>query len=136
MSRDKRYQRLLNSPRWWEVKREVWQRAVGLCEECQRQGYVTAGVDCHHITPVESAKDLPTMERLCYDLRNIQLLCIPCHIKKHQDMRSHTTTELKANRQRRHDRWVEQMQVKFLNKHDNGRTTTKQTDEGNVHIND
>lgn len=119
MSRDKRYQRLLNSPRWWEVKRVVWQRAGGLCEECKQQGYVTAGVDCHHIVPVETAKDLATMERLCYDPNNIRLLCVPCHIKVHQDMRSHTTAELKANRQRRQDRWVEAMQARFMRPNNN-----------------
>ncbi|MBR1447597.1 MAG: HNH endonuclease [Prevotella sp.] len=114
MSRDKRYQRLLNSPRWWEVKRVVWQRAGGLCEECAKEHYVTPGVDCHHIVPVETAKDVATMEHLCYNPDNVRLLCIPCHIKAHQDMRSHTTEELKANRQRRQDRWVEAMQNKFM----------------------
>ena len=52
MSRDKRYQSLLNSRRWMETKRIVWQRAKGLCEECARKGYVRAGKDCHHIIPV------------------------------------------------------------------------------------
>ena len=114
MSRDPRYQKLLNSKRWWEVKRIVWQRAGGLCEECKQQGFVTAGVDCHHIQPIEKSMSVAEMERLCYDPNNVRLLCVPCHIKVHQDMRSHTTEELKANRQRRQSRWVEQMQAKFL----------------------
>ena len=121
MSRDPRYQKLLNSKRWWEVKRIVWQRAGGLCEECYEQGirergtpYITAGVDCHHIQPIEKSMSVAEMERLCYDPNNVRLLCVPCHIKVHQDMRSHTTEELKANRQRRQSRWVEQMQAKFL----------------------
>lgn len=113
MSRDPRYQRLLNSRRWWEVKRIVWQRAGGLCEECRAQGYVVPGVDCHHIRPVETATSPQEMERLAYDPQNIRLLCIPCHIKAHQAMRSHTTAELKANRQRRLDRWADQMQQRF-----------------------
>lgn len=119
MSRDPRYQRLLNSKRWWEVKRIVWQRANGLCEECKRQGYVTPGVDCHHIVPVESAHSVQEMERLCYDYEhNIRLLCVACHIKVHQEQRSHTTDELKANRQRRTDRWAEAMEAKFMRKTD------------------
>lgn len=116
MSRDKRYQRLLNSPRWWDVKRIVWQRAGGQCEQCRAEGYDTPGVDCHHLRPVESAHSLAEMERLCYDPRNVRLLCVPCHIKAHQDMRSHTTEQLQANRQRAQGRWVEQMQAKFLGK--------------------
>lgn len=127
MSRDKRYQRLLNDKRWQEVKRIVWQRANGLCEQCLADGYVTAGVDCHHVQPVETAKDVATMERLCYDERNVRLLCIPCHIKAHQDMRSHTTAELKANRQRRQERWVEAMQAKFTKRPTDSEPTSPPT---------
>jgi len=91
MSRDKRYQKLLNSKRWQEVKRIVWTRTKGLCERCKREGFLTPGVDCHHIVPVESANpDIPgEMERLAYDVNNIELLCIPCHIKTHEELRSH-----------------------------------------------
>ena len=78
MSRSKRYQKLLNSKRWAEVKRIVWKRAGGLCERCRREGiaagvlpdgYITPGVDCHHKIPVESANpDIPgEMERLAYN---------------------------------------------------------------------
>ena len=97
MSRDKRYQSLLNSRRWLETKRIVWQRANGLCEECARQGYVRAGKDCHHIIPVESGKTIQEMERLCFDPNNIQLLCVPCHIATHKQMHKGT----KANRAER-----------------------------------
>ena len=75
MSRSKDYQRLLNSRRWWDVKRMVWQRAGGLCEECLKQGIVTPGVDCHHIRPVESAHSPQEMEHLCFNTDNIRLLC-------------------------------------------------------------
>ena len=95
MSRDKRYQKLLNSPRWREVKTQVWRRAGGLCERCIREGkaagvpdgYITPGVDCHHIKPVESGRTVMEMEQLCYNPANIELLCVPCHIKVHQEMR-------------------------------------------------
>ena len=100
MSRDPRYQRLLNSPRWTEVKRIVWRRAGGLCERCRREGYVTAGVDCHHKVPVESAKTEEDMKRLAYDWQNnIELLCIPCHIKTHQEMRSHYAETVKERKE-------------------------------------
>ena len=103
MSRDKRYQKLLNSPRWAEVKRIVWQRAGGLCERCKRDGFIRAGVDCHHIKPVEGARteDGPDgMKARCYDPDNIELLCVPCHIKTHQEMRSHTKEQVQANKKR------------------------------------
>ena len=108
MSRDKRYQKLLNSKRWMEVKRLVWQRAGGLCERCKRDGiaergvpYITPGVDCHHKIPVESAKTEQEMERLAYDWRNnIELLCVACHIKTHQEMRSHKADKVAENKRR------------------------------------
>ena len=108
MSRDPRYQKLLNDKRWHEVKRMVWQRAGGLCERCKREGiaergvpYITPGVDCHHIRPVESAKTEEEMERLCYDWQNnIELLCVPCHIKTHQEMRSHKADKVAENKRR------------------------------------
>jgi 5-methylcytosine-specific restriction endonuclease McrA len=114
MSRDKRYQKLLNSREWGEVKRMVWQRAGGLCERCKREGiaergipYITPGVDCHHIKPVESAKTVEEMKRLAYDPSNIELLCIPCHIKTHQEMRSHTSEKVKENKARARQRFME-----------------------------
>ncbi len=107
MSRDKNYQRLLNSPRWAEVKRIVWQRAGGLCERCKREGiaergvpYITPGVDCHHIKPVEGATNEEDMKARCYDDRNIELLCVPCHIKTHQEMRSHKADKVAENKRR------------------------------------
>ena len=107
MSRDKHYQKLLNSKRWAEVKRFVWQRADGLCERCRREGLIRAGVDCHHKTPVESAKTEQEMERLAYDVNNIELLCIPCHIKTHQEMHSHRKEKVKENKARARQRFLE-----------------------------
>ena len=109
MSRDPRYQKLLNSKRWWEVKRLVWRRADGLCEECAKQGRDEAGVDCHHIVPVESAKTVAEMERLCYDPNNIRLLCVPCHVKAHQEMRSHSKAVHQQRAKQTADRWLDSL---------------------------
>ena len=118
MSRSKRYQQLLNSKRWAEVKRIVWKRAGGLCERCRREGiaagilpdgYITPGVDCHHKIPVESANpDIPgEMERLAYNPDNVELLCVPCHIRTHQEMRSHSKEKVAENKQRARQRFLE-----------------------------
>lgn len=111
MSRDIRYQKLLNSKRWMKVKRQVWQRAEGLCERCKRDGiaergvpYITPGVDCHHKIPVESAKTEQEMERLAYDVNNIELLCIPCHIKTHKEMGKFTVKHLSDSKRLRAER--------------------------------
>lgn len=107
MSRDPRYQRLLNDKRWKLLRAEVFRRANGLCELCKAEGFITAGVDVHHIKPVEQAKTVQEMERLAYNPANCQLLCIPCHIKVHQDMRTHTKEKVKENKERARQRFLE-----------------------------
>ena len=132
MSRSKAYQRLLNSKRWAEVKRKVWQRDGGLCERCKRDGiaergvpYITPGVDCHHIVPVESANpdDPQAMERLAYDVNNIELLCIPCHIKTHQEMHSHRKEKVAENKARARRRFLEANDPNYKEE-DNGKMET------------
>ena len=90
-----------------EVKRIVWRRASGLCEDCMKAGRVTAGVDCHHIKPVESGRTEQEMERLCYDPNNIRLLCVACHIKTHADAKSHTKEKVQENKARARRRFME-----------------------------
>ena len=99
------HMRMLNDKRWMETKRIVWARAEGLCEWCKRDGYITAGKDCHHIIPFESAKTTAEMERLCYDPSNCVLLCIPCHVKAHKEMGSKKKEAVKARRDDRFERW-------------------------------
>ena len=113
MSRDKNYQRLLNSKRWQEVKRIVWQRTNGLCEECKRQGIVRAGVDCHHIVPVETATTPQEMERLCFDVNNVRLLCIACHSAIHKGMGKGTRKLAIERAKQRQDRWAEGLMNRF-----------------------
>lgn len=121
MSRDKNYQRLLNSKRWQEVKRIVWQRTNGLCEECKRQGIVRAGVDCHHIVPVETATTPQEMERLCFDVNNVRLLCIACHSAIHKGMGKGTRKLAIERAKQRQDRWAEGLMNRF--------TTAKESTE-------
>ena len=122
MSRDKRYQRLLNDKRWLEVKRMVWQRANGLCEDCLKQGIIRAGVDCHHITPVETATTIQEMERLCYDWRNnIRLLCVQCHSNIHKGMGKGTRKLAQERAKQRQERWSDNLINKFVKQEDNGK---------------
>jgi 5-methylcytosine-specific restriction endonuclease McrA len=121
MSRDRNYQRLLNSKRWQEVKRIVWQRTNGLCEECMKQGIVRAGVDCHHVVPVETATTPQEMERLCFDVNNVRLLCIACHSAIHKGMGKGTRKLAVERAKQRQDRWAEGLMNRF--------TTAKESTE-------
>ena len=107
MSRDPRYQKLLNDKRWKLLRAQVFRRANGLCELCKAEGFITPGVDVHHIRPVEQAKTVQEMERLAYDLNNCQLLCVEHHIKVHQSMRTHSKEKVKENKERARQRFME-----------------------------
>ena len=103
------HMRMLNDKRWLQTKRVVWQRAQGLCEWCKRDGYIVAGVDCHHIIPFESAKTQAEMERLCYDPNNCVLLCVEHHRAEHNQKGYHTKEHVQARRAERFERWKERM---------------------------
>lgn len=47
------------------------------------------------------------MKARCYDPNNIQLLCVSCHIKTHEEMRSHTKEKVKENKERARQRFME-----------------------------
>ena len=111
MSRDKRYQKLLNDKRWKLLRAAVFRRTNGLCEMCLKEGFITPGVDVHHIRPVEQAKTVEGpdgMRARCYDPNNVMLLCVACHIKVHQDMGSHTAKYHKENYKKARNRFMEQ----------------------------
>ena len=128
MSRDPRYQRLLNDRRWRDL-RIAYLREHPLCERCIREGkaagvpegYITPSVDCHHRVPVETAKTLQEMERLAYDWNNLEALCIPCHSRTHREMGKGTKALAKQRAQERHTRWIDSMTKRFTNtNNDNG----------------
>ena len=104
MSRDPRYQRLLNSKRW-KLLRQEYLRAHPLCERCKREGLVRSAIDVHHKVPVESAHSIQEMEQLAFDWNNLQALCIPCHIAVHAEQRSHSKQAHKQREDDRLERW-------------------------------
>ena len=72
-----------------------------------KEGIVTPGVDCHHVIPVETGRTIQEMERLAYDVNNVRLLCVQCHIKVHQSMRTHTKEKVRENKARARQRFME-----------------------------
>ena len=109
MSRNKDYQRLLNSKRWKELR--AWKLQQNpLCELCQAEGYVTSAIDIHHKTPVESARTPQEMEALCFNPSNLQSLCIPCHQRVHREARSHTKAAHLQRERDRLERWKKELE--------------------------
>ena len=131
MSRDPRYQRLLNDKRWWGeggIKVKVWQRAGAVCEQCKEEGIITGSLqsqlDCHHVIPVETGRTIQEMERLAYDVNNVRLLCVQCHIAAHVELKSHT----KANVQER----KQQKRIDFMRRNDPNFREDKPSDHSPV----
>ena len=126
MSRDKNYQRLLNDKQWKLLRAAVFRRTNGLCEMCLKEGIIKPGVDVHHIRPVEQAKTVEGpdgMRARCYDPNNVMLLCVPCHIKVHQEMGSHTAKYHKENYKKARNRFMEQNDPNYKPE-DNGTVET------------
>lgn len=106
MSRNKDYQKLLNSKRWKQLR--IWKLEQNpLCEICEAEGYIRSAIDVHHKTPVESARTPQEMEYLCFNPANLQALCISCHAKIHKEAKSHTKDIHKARGNDALKRWIE-----------------------------
>ena len=109
MSRDKRYQKLLNSKEWKQLRIE-YLREHPLCERCLREGgYIRSAVDVHHRQPVCASMSLAEMRILAYSKSNLEALCIPCHIKVHKAMGKGTKANRKEREQQRMSRWSERV---------------------------
>ena len=105
MSRDPKYQRLLNSKRW-KLLRQEYLRAHPLCEQCKAEGLIRSAIDVHHKIPVESARTPQEMEQLCFNPLNLQALCISCHAKIHREAKSHTKEAHQQREDERLERWI------------------------------
>ena len=60
------------------------------------------------------------MRQLAYDVHNIELLCIACHTKTHQEMRSHKADKVVENKRRGAERRASWLDPNYeANKGDN-----------------
>ena len=109
MSRNKDYQRLLNSKRWKQLRQWKLQQNP-LCELCEAEGFVRSAIDVHHKIPVESARTPEEMKQLCFNPSNLQALCISCHSKVHRDARSHTKVSHQQRERDRFERWKAELE--------------------------
>lgn len=68
---------LYNTTRWRKL-RELKMSLSPLCEQCEREGRITAGELVDHIIPIEDGGAK-------FALENLQTLCRACHNRKHSD---------------------------------------------------
>ena len=106
MSRDPRYQKLLNSKRWKELREWKLRQTEGYCEICYREGWRgidALAVDIHHIVPVESVIDQgeAAMARVCFNPNNLMAVCVRHHCEIHQQAGSHTKEAVNERKQKK-----------------------------------
>lgn len=89
MHRDENYKKLITSPRWARVRRAKVAMNP-LCERCLAKGITTVAEEVHHKEPVQNGPNLYGMERLCYDMDNLESLCSDCHVEAHRELDSYS----------------------------------------------
>lgn len=72
------YQKIYQDTRWKRIRAEKFSLNP-LCEKCIIQGVITQTQEIHHIIPFQSATDQEEIERLAFDIDNLQSLCIRHH---------------------------------------------------------
>lgn len=91
--------RLINCERWRRLRMRVLS-SHPTCVMCEREGYVRAATEVHHVVPVETAFTLREKSALMYDPGNLMPLCHGCHYAIHFAMRKGTTRERQARLQK------------------------------------
>lgn len=82
MSKDKDYNRLIHAAKWLKLRRAVLS-SHPLCEQCEKEGRISAATEVHHCVPCETARNAVEMEILMYDPHNLVALCHRCHVQVH-----------------------------------------------------
>ena len=110
---------IYNSKEWQEL-RIAKLRANPLCEECMKEGIVTAARCVHHVVPIETARTRDDMRRLAFDEHNLMALCFPCHARIHKEMGSNTAKIVRQRAEARQDRWADNLMSKFVTNDNQG----------------
>ena len=105
MSRSPHYIKLMNSRKWRALLMATIKRTNGLCEQCLKEGRVSAATEVHHIRPIESVKDPHVMEQLAYDPSNLAALCRQCHHNAHVLLLKGSKEERKRREKERLERF-------------------------------
>mgnify|MGYP003413256937 CR=1 FL=1 len=105
MSKDKNYNKLIQSRRWLELRR-MKINDTPLCERCAEIGLVVPVAEIHHRRPCEDATTPAEMERLMFDYANLQSLCHDCHVQAHKAMKSKSKAAVRERKEKANARFV------------------------------
>ena len=105
---------IYNSREWKELRVAKLRSTKGLCEECMKEGIVTAARCVHHVVPIETARTKDEMKRLAFDINNLRALCFACHARLHKELGSNTAKIVRQRAEARQDRWKDNIMSKFI----------------------
>ena len=107
---------IYNSREWKELRIAKLRSTDGLCEECMKQGIVTAARCVHHVVPIETSRTKDEMRRLAIDcgLQGLKALCFACHARIHKELGSNTAKIVRQRAEARQDRWADNLKSKFI----------------------
>lgn len=103
---------IYNSREWKELRIQKL-RANPICEECEKQGIVTAAHCVHHRHPIEDSHSVEEMRKWAFMPSNLQSLCDHCHHRIHEEMRSFSRESVKQRADARLERWEDNMMKRF-----------------------
>ena len=107
-------QEIYNSREWKELRIAKLRSTNGLCEECMKEGIVTAAHAVHHRHPIEDSTSKAEMRKWAFMWDNLVSVCDACHAKIHKEERSHTKEAVRARAEQRHERWKDDLMSKFI----------------------
>ena len=111
---------IYNSREWKELRIAKLRSTNGLCEECMKEGIVTAARCVHHVVPIETARTKDEMKRLAFDVNNLRALCFACHARIHKELGSNTAKIVRQRAEARQDRWADGLMSKFVTNDNQG----------------
>ena len=125
-------QEIYNSREWKELRIAKLRSTDGLCEECMKQGIVTAARCVHHVVPIETARTKDEMRRLAIDcgLQGLKSLCFACHARIHKELGSNTAKIVRQRAEARQERWKDNLINRFTKQPQDNGTGTVETDSG------
>ena len=123
---------IYNSREWKELRIAKLRSTNGLCEECLKEGIITAARCVHHVVPIETARTKEEMRRLAFDWNNLMSLCKSCHARIHKELGSNTKAKVAERAEARQARWKDSLLSRFTTKptDDEGDQPTSETGGG------
>ncbi len=105
---------IYNSREWKELRALKIRSTNGLCEECMKEGIVTAANIVHHKHPIEDSHSMQEMKHWAFMWENLLVVCQAHHAKIHRDqLKSNTKDVVKQRAEARRERWADGLMQRF-----------------------